>query len=34
MNRFAALALAGLTALSLVACQKEDAAGESPAVTA
>jgi len=34
MNRFAALALAGLTALSLVACQKEDAAGESPAATA
>jgi hypothetical protein len=34
MNRYAALALAGLTALSLIACQKEDAAGESPAATA
>jgi hypothetical protein len=34
MKRFAALAFAGFTALSLVACQKEEAAGESPAVTA
>jgi hypothetical protein len=34
MKRYAALALAGLTALSLAACQKEEAAGESPAATA
>ena len=34
MKRYAALAFAGLTALSLVACQKEEAAGETPAATA
>ena len=34
MKRFAVLAFAGFTALSLVACQKEDSAGESPAATA
>lgn len=34
MKRYALLAFAGLTALSLAACQKEEAAGESPAVTA
>ena len=34
MKRYAALALAGFTALSLVACQKEETAGESPAATA
>lgn len=34
MKRYAVLAFAGLTALSLAACQKEEAAGESPAATA
>jgi hypothetical protein len=34
MKRYALLAFAGLTALSLAACQKEETAGESPAVTA
>lgn len=34
MNRIAVLAFAGLTALSLAACQKEEAAGETPAKTA
>lgn len=34
MNRFASLAFASLTALALVACQKEEAAGETPAAVA
>ena len=34
MKRYAVLAFAGLTALSLAACQKEETAGESPAATA
>jgi hypothetical protein len=34
MNRIAALALASLTALSLIACEKEEVAGESPAAVA
>lgn len=34
MNRLATLAFAGFTALSLVACQKEESAGQSPAATA
>ena len=34
MKRFAALAFASITALALVACQKEEAAGETPAATA
>lgn len=34
MNRYLALAFVGLIALSLSACQKEDAAGETPAATA
>jgi len=34
MKRFAALALASFTALALVACQKEEQAGETPAAAA
>lgn len=34
MKRFAVLALASFTALALVACQKEEQAGETPAATA
>jgi hypothetical protein len=34
MKRFAVLAFAGLTALSLAACQKEETAGETPAAAA
>ncbi len=34
MKRFAALAFAGLTVVALAACQKEETAGETPAVTA
>jgi hypothetical protein len=34
MKRYTALAFAGLAALALVACQKEETAGESPAATA
>lgn len=34
MKRYALMAFVGLTALSLAACQKEEAAGESPAATA
>lgn len=34
MKRYAALAFAGLTAFALIACQKEETAGESPAATA
>ena len=34
MKRYTALAFAGLAAFALVACQKEEAAGESPAATA